>query len=167
MDASHPVTADLTDFDFLGAKLALSGNNSKAIAWYQTPTNVAVAAYESAANSSGRVIVSGSNFMADNWGVNGKYQSTNNLDFLVNVFEWLTNTTIKQAMPMDSSRGMYQQPNANKIISSFSSGLPFASVLVNTSLRLSNNLSVTQQPMLSLEVSVAKNEKIKRIGLKE
>ena len=161
MDSTHPVTADLINFDFLGAKLALSGNNSKGIAWYQTSTNIAVAAYESATNSSGRVIVSGSNFMADNWGVNGKYSSTNNLDFLVNVFEWLTNTTIEQTMPPSSASALFPHQAINKISVSFSSGIPTIQLYPHLSLQTVNCLPVTHQPKLSFETIAIKNEKRK------
>ncbi|MCK5046686.1 MAG: hypothetical protein KAS22_08910, partial [Candidatus Heimdallarchaeota archaeon] len=39
-------------------------------------------------------VVTGSNFMIDNWAMNSQYNSTHNLDFLLNVVEWITNTTI-------------------------------------------------------------------------
>ncbi|MBN1327906.1 MAG: S8 family serine peptidase [Candidatus Heimdallarchaeota archaeon] len=95
MNNTHAVTSTLIDFDFIGSKLAIIGNNAQAIAWYQSQSNVAVAAYESANKTlAGRVIVTGSNFMADNWGINGRYLSSNNLNFIIKTIEWITNRTV-------------------------------------------------------------------------
>jgi len=160
MDGTHPITAGLTDFDFLGAKLAISGNNSKAIAWYQQPSNIAVAVYESQSNPLGRVVVSGSNFMADNFGVNGKYTSTSNLDFLVNAFEWLTNTTLTSTIPVAQTFGTVQFSGKT------SAALPATTVHLQ-----SIGTTAQQLPFevnfqtASLSVQERKREKIKRIGL--
>ncbi|HUT82466.1 MAG TPA: S8 family serine peptidase [Candidatus Bathyarchaeia archaeon] len=95
MNDTHGVTKDLIDFDYIGSKLAIIGENAQAIAWYQSQSNVAVAAYESGNKThAGRVVVSGSNFMADNWGINGEYLSSHNLDLIISTIEWITNQTI-------------------------------------------------------------------------
>ncbi|NHK31289.1 MAG: S8 family serine peptidase [Asgard group archaeon] len=97
LDPTHNVTSSLTDFDYLGAKLSILGDNAKTIAWFGVMSNAVLAAYESENNSLGRVVITGSNFMVDNMGINGEYNSTNNLEFIISVIEWLTNTTITPA----------------------------------------------------------------------
>ncbi len=94
MNATHPVTAGLIDFDYLGSSLNVIGDNSLSIAWSGLQTNAAVVAHISPNNTYGRVIVTGSNFMADNWAINSQYNSTHNLDFILNVVAWITNSTI-------------------------------------------------------------------------
>ena len=94
MNNTHPVTAGLINFDYFGASLSIIGDNSLSVAWSGLQTNAAVVAHTSPNNTYGRVVVTGSNFMIDNWAMNSQYNSTHNLDFLLNVVEWITNTTI-------------------------------------------------------------------------
>ncbi|NHJ48274.1 MAG: S8 family serine peptidase [Asgard group archaeon] len=94
MNSTHPVTASLINFDYLGAKLEILGDNALPLAWHTQITNVALAAYESENNTLGRVVVSGSNFFADNWGINDEYTSYNNLELITSVIEWITNETV-------------------------------------------------------------------------
>ncbi|MHA1212893.1 MAG: hypothetical protein ACTSSH_10575, partial [Candidatus Heimdallarchaeota archaeon] len=35
MNTSHPLGINLPEFDYIGARLAVEGNNSDAVAWYQ------------------------------------------------------------------------------------------------------------------------------------
>ncbi|MBK5114819.1 MAG: S8 family serine peptidase [Candidatus Heimdallarchaeota archaeon] len=137
MNATHPVTADLTNFDYLGASLNVIGENSLSVAWSGLQTNAAVIAHTSPNNTYGRVVVTGSNFMADNWAINSQYNSTHNLDFIINVVEWITNTTISPMLEQHSVNSKssslastqrtsqsndlsitgYQQINTNSIVS--------------------------------------------------
>ncbi|MHA1212395.1 MAG: hypothetical protein ACTSSH_08030, partial [Candidatus Heimdallarchaeota archaeon] len=106
MNTSHPLGINLPEFDYIGARLAVEGNNSDAVAWYQNPTNIALAAYETAnATIGGRVVVVGSNFMADNWGINGEYLSTSNLNFITKVIEWITGEIIAPIPPATIQQG--------------------------------------------------------------
>jgi len=136
MNATHPVTVGLIDFDYLGASLSIIGDNSLSIAWSGLQTNAAVVAHISPNNTYGRVVVTGSNFMADNWAMNSKYNSTHNLDFILNIIAWITNSTINpmlrkgsinsitpnpisiQKAPMykEFSVASYQHTNTNSII---------------------------------------------------
>jgi len=104
MNNTHPVTAGLLNFDYFGSSLSIIGDNSQSVAWSGLQTNAAVVAHTSPNNTYGRVVVTGSNFMIDNWAMNSQYNSTHNLDFLLNVVEWITNTTINP---------MVEQQNTN------------------------------------------------------
>ncbi|NHJ32024.1 MAG: S8 family serine peptidase [Asgard group archaeon] len=103
MNATHPVTTGLTNFDYLGASLSIIGDNSLSVAWSGLQTNAAVVAHTSPNNTYGRVVATGSNFMADNWAMNSQYNSTHNLDFLLNVVAWITNTTINPMVEQEIS----------------------------------------------------------------
>jgi hypothetical protein len=97
---SHPITQSLVSIDCYGAGIDLIGPNAEAIAWSEVEVNstsyseVAVAIYESPIPSAGRVVLTGTNFMLDNYGVNNEYKAISNLPFLIQVAEWITNTTI-------------------------------------------------------------------------
>jgi len=109
MNTTHPVTQGLTNFDYLGAELNILGDNAVPLAWVDSVANTVVAAYESN-DSVSRVVVSGSNFMADNMGLNAKYNSTHNLDFIRNTIEWLANSSL--GVTMLSSMQFDQIPDA-------------------------------------------------------
>ncbi len=93
---NHPVTAGITSIDYYGAILNITGDNAQEIAWgndaFSTLRPV-LAGFNTSLYSSGRVLISGSNFMIDNWGINNKYEATENLEFLYNAISWITNTT--------------------------------------------------------------------------
>ncbi|HUU79277.1 MAG TPA: S8 family serine peptidase [candidate division Zixibacteria bacterium] len=101
----HPVTTGLTGIDYHGGALNITGGNAEAIATGNASLLVGsnqfiyeekpvLAAFTSPFSNAGRVIVSGSNFMIDNWGMNDGYVANDNLDFLYNVVEWITNSTL-------------------------------------------------------------------------
>lgn len=100
----HPITSDIADFDYFGAGLNITGENAEAIAWgtlqriindeIVNVSKAVLAVYEPPTESSGRVVVTGSNFMADNYGINNQYNSPNNLALLVNIIEWLSKKSI-------------------------------------------------------------------------
>ncbi|NHJ39411.1 MAG: S8 family serine peptidase [Asgard group archaeon] len=119
MNDTHEVTTDLIDFDYLGARLSILGDNANTIAWFGEITNAVLAAYVSENNTLGRVIITGSNFMADNWGINGLYNSSNNLDFIINVIEWITNTTITPALPLKTIKDMNALTNNQIDVNSY------------------------------------------------
>ncbi len=108
LNSTHPVTQDIVNFDYYGSSLSLIGDNTAALAWAGQVSNVAVGAFVSTNDSTGRVVVSGSNFMADNFGINAKYNSTHNLDFILNVVEWITNTTLDSMVLSENSLQMKQ-----------------------------------------------------------
>ncbi len=142
MNDTHSVTKDLIDFDYIGSRLVIIGDNAQSIAWYQSQSNVAVAAYETANTSlAGRVVVVGTNFLADNWGINGEYESSNDLDFIISTIEWITNETIL-ASPM------IQQSTNSKVgaqqITSFDS-LKINGVYITTQNQLTSE-SLNQLP---------------------
>lgn len=102
---THPVTTGLTGIDYHGGTLNITGANAQAIATGNASLLVGdnqfiyeekpvIAAFTSPYSNAGRVVVSASNFMIDNWGMNNEYVANDNLDFLYNVVEWITNSTI-------------------------------------------------------------------------
>jgi hypothetical protein len=142
LDPTHEVTSSLTDFDYLGAKLAILGDNAKAIAWSGVISNTVLAAYESENNSLGRVVVTGSNFMVDNMGINGEYNSSNNLEFIISVIEWLTNTTIAPPTPL-------------KPTNSVTNGLQTNQLSINNNIYLSNENIIQQNLQLISKPTIA------------
>lgn len=113
MNNTHPVTAGLINFDYFGASLSIIGDNSLSVAWSGLQTNAAVVAHTSPNNTYGRVVVTGSNFMIDNWAMNSQYNSTHNLDFLLNVVEWITNTTLNPLVEQQNTN-----PRTSKSVTS-------------------------------------------------
>lgn len=104
--ANHPVTAGISSIDYYGAILNITGDNVQEIAWGYDVTSTlqpVLAGFNTSLYSSGRVLVSGSNFMLDNWGINNEYEATDNLDFLYNVISWITNTTFDLHISSDPS----------------------------------------------------------------
>jgi hypothetical protein len=149
LDPTHEVTSSLTDFDYLGAKLAILGDNAKAIAWSGVISNTVLAAYESENNSLGRVVVTGSNFMVDNMGINGEYNSSNNLEFIISVIEWLTNTTIAP-------------PTTPKPTNSMIDGLQTNQLGINNNICFSNENIIQQNLQFISEPTIADIYTIKR-----
>ncbi|MBD3192334.1 MAG: S8 family serine peptidase [Candidatus Heimdallarchaeota archaeon] len=104
LSSVHPITSSIPDFDYFGAGLNITGDNAEAIAWgtlnriindeIVNVSKAVLAVYESANEFDGRVVVTGSNFMADNYGINSEYYSQNNLDLLLNVIEWISKKSI-------------------------------------------------------------------------
>lgn len=95
--ANHPVTAGIYSIDYYGAVLNVTGDNAQELAWGLDATSSlqpVLVGFNTSLYSSGRVLVSGSNFMIDNWGINNEYDATDNLDFLYNAISWVTNTTL-------------------------------------------------------------------------
>lgn len=113
MNNTHSVTAGLINFDYFGASLSIIGDNSLSVAWSGLQTNAAVVAHISPNNTYGRVVVTGSNFMIDNWAMNSQYNSTHNLDFLLNVVEWITNTTLNPIVEQQNTN-----PRTSKSVTS-------------------------------------------------
>ncbi|MHA1587048.1 MAG: hypothetical protein ACTSUW_06870, partial [Candidatus Heimdallarchaeota archaeon] len=51
--------------------------------------------------------------MIDNWAMNSQYNSTHNLDFLLNVVEWITNTTLNPIIEQQNTN-----PRTSKSVTS-------------------------------------------------
>ncbi|MFW9800919.1 MAG: S8 family serine peptidase [Candidatus Thorarchaeota archaeon] len=94
----HNATSGIDSFDFNGCSVNYTG---AAYSLAQTEVSflltngslslknrTVVAALEGAGG--GRIIVSGSNFLFDNWGIRGSYQSTQNAPFALQITRWLT-----------------------------------------------------------------------------
>jgi hypothetical protein len=123
MNSTHPVTSTVVNFDYLGSKLEIIGDNVENLAWYSQTSNIVLAAYTSASNPLGRAVFTGSNFMADNWGINNEYNATGNLGFIINVIEWITNTTVLTMQTQSNNIALtMNQPIVNQMsINSLSS----------------------------------------------
>ncbi|TFF85041.1 hypothetical protein EU523_00585 [Candidatus Heimdallarchaeota archaeon] len=103
LTTSHPIMSDISSFDFYGCSLNITGNNTEVLAWASinqkngeeiiTTWQPLVAIYENTA-SNGRVLVFGSNYMFDNYGLTGNYNSMENDDLLLNAIAWLAESTL-------------------------------------------------------------------------
>ncbi|NHJ13815.1 MAG: hypothetical protein EAX95_09060 [Candidatus Thorarchaeota archaeon] len=95
----HQVTRGIDSFDFNGCSLNYSGNAFE-LAWaevnyldefdnIQTENRTLLVGMEQSPSGS-RMIVSGTNFFLDNWGIRGLYRSTENSRLLLQIAYWLT-----------------------------------------------------------------------------
>lgn len=100
---SHPITNTINSFDYIGSTINITGSNVEPVAWsavnvsdggaIETVYKIVLAAYEN--SYGGRVVLTGSNFMFDNYGLNNLYNpSTENLELLYNIIEWISNTSL-------------------------------------------------------------------------
>ncbi|MHA1154573.1 MAG: S8 family serine peptidase [Candidatus Heimdallarchaeota archaeon] len=150
---NHPVTAGLSSIDYYGAILNVSGDNSQELAWGNDATSTlqpVLAGFNTSAYSSGRVLVSGSNFMLDNWGINNKYDATDNLDFLYNAISWITNTTFDLHLSSN--------PSTSDVFTSYTS-LPLQLRINNVSTINSGLLINTLNFGITLDVMTLNEEK--------
>ncbi|MHA2212181.1 MAG: S8 family serine peptidase, partial [Candidatus Thorarchaeota archaeon] len=82
---AHAVTVGIGSFDFAGAPISVLGNGS-ALATYSGQT--VLSSLEG--DNGGRMILTGTNFFLDNWGMNGMYDSDDNDDFAIRIALWLS-----------------------------------------------------------------------------
>ncbi|MFW9924255.1 MAG: S8 family serine peptidase [Candidatus Thorarchaeota archaeon] len=115
---THPVMIGIDGFDYYGGTLNITGPYAEAIAWGYADISEnevslykwlpVVAAYEAPTLDAGRVLVTGSNFMIDNYGINNEYIATDNFDYLLNVISWITNSTFLLNPTSISSNNLYK-----------------------------------------------------------
>jgi hypothetical protein len=94
---NHTTTEGIGSFDFVGCSVNYTGN-AYPLAQVELSTldesgavhsenHTLMAALEGSSNA--RMIVTGTNFMFDNWGVGGYYQSDDNDRFILQMAYWL------------------------------------------------------------------------------
>ncbi len=154
---NHPIIAgEIEKIDFYGAILNVSGDNAQEIAWGKGSTGTlkpVLAGFNTSLSSSGRVLVSGSNFMIDNWGINNGYGATDNLKFLYNVISWITNTTI--------NLHILSNPSQSEVFSSYKD-LP-QQLGINTVITINSSQSIETMTLgITLNVMSLNEEKKKR-----
>ena len=79
------MTVGINSFDFAGAPISELGNGT-AVAYYNS--RPVLGSLEG--SQGGRMIVTGTNFFLDNWGMNGIYDSDDNDSLAVRIALWLT-----------------------------------------------------------------------------
>ncbi|MFW9908356.1 MAG: S8 family serine peptidase [Candidatus Thorarchaeota archaeon] len=83
---THPITTGVSSFNHLGASLDITGSNATLLASFFG--YAVLACLEN--NSTGRLIVAGTNFFIDNWGMRGLYSSNSNRILALKIALWLT-----------------------------------------------------------------------------
>jgi hypothetical protein len=95
---NHPVTERITSFDYNGASLETNGNQTvlalEEISWLDVDGVILTALKPvlvvDEGRASARLIVTGSNFFIDNWGIEGVYGSQDNSRMMLQCIYWLT-----------------------------------------------------------------------------
>ncbi len=80
---SHPITTGVSSFDYYGAPLVLPAG---AVLLAQYAGDAVLGALET--SGGGRVVVSGSNFFIDNWGLLGEYYSSQDARLALRIVLW-------------------------------------------------------------------------------
>lgn len=81
----HPITSGIADFDFVGAPMTIP---QEAITLGRLGGRVVLSCLEE--EDKGRLVVSGSNFFIDNWGMRGQYNSNENDVLALKITLWIT-----------------------------------------------------------------------------
>ncbi|MFQ5832633.1 MAG: S8 family serine peptidase [Candidatus Thorarchaeota archaeon] len=82
----HTITSNVGSFDFLGARLSTTPAGSVALGRYMGFT---VLSGQQGAGG-GRLVVTGTNFFIDNWGINGLYSSSHNDVLALQIVDWIS-----------------------------------------------------------------------------
>ncbi|MFW9850142.1 MAG: S8 family serine peptidase [Candidatus Thorarchaeota archaeon] len=98
INSSHPVTERIHSFDYNGASLEDHGNHTilarEVFTWYDENGVIRTALKPvlivAEGRASARLIVTGSNFFIDNWGIEGLYGSEDNSRMMLQSIYWLT-----------------------------------------------------------------------------
>jgi major intracellular serine protease len=98
INGTHPVTERITSFDYNGASIESSGNHTilarELMTWLDEEgirhTALKPVLVVAEGRISARLIVTGSNFFIDNWGLQGKYGSDDNSRMMLQCIYWLT-----------------------------------------------------------------------------
>ncbi|MDF1539987.1 MAG: S8 family serine peptidase, partial [Candidatus Thorarchaeota archaeon] len=85
--ATHSITTGINDFDFLGASLSFNASAQSLASYLGHSILVAMEGV-----SSGRIVVTGTNFFLDNWGIRGLYGSSMNDVLALKIALWITGT---------------------------------------------------------------------------
>ncbi|NWF97011.1 MAG: S8 family peptidase [Candidatus Thorarchaeota archaeon] len=81
---SHPITQDVSDFDYNGASLSGPVGSVTLARYGSSPVLSCLQGV-----SGGRIVVTGTNFFIDNWGITGNYESLHDDDLALNIVLWL------------------------------------------------------------------------------
>ncbi|MFW9800227.1 MAG: S8 family serine peptidase, partial [Candidatus Thorarchaeota archaeon] len=82
---AHTITSGVGSFDFLGARLSTTPLGSTTLGRY---TGLTVLSGQQGVGG-GRMVVTGTNFFIDNWGINGLYSSSHNDVLALRIVEWI------------------------------------------------------------------------------
>jgi len=82
---THPTTVGVSDFDYLGSTIAIP-IGAVSLARYNSGTVLACRQ----GGGGGRIVVTGSNFFVDNWGMAGRYSSHDDDVLALKIVKWLT-----------------------------------------------------------------------------
>jgi len=83
--AAHPITVGVSSFDFLGAPVYVNASYSYL---GRSSGNTVLACFEG--DSGGRIVITGTNFFIDNWGMTGLYSSEDNDILALRIGMWLS-----------------------------------------------------------------------------
>ncbi len=81
----HPMTAGVASFDYLGATINVSVNGT--ILATTPASRPVLGCLEN--NNTGRIVVTGTNFFLDNWGMNRKYEARDDAVLAIQIVMWL------------------------------------------------------------------------------
>lgn len=81
----HAITAGVSGFDYLGSTVSIPAG-ATSLAGYSSDTVLACRQ----GSGGGRIVVTGSNFFVDNWGMVGRYNSLDDDVLALNIVQWLT-----------------------------------------------------------------------------
>ncbi len=84
--AAHAITSAVGSFDFLGAPIATAPVSSNWLGRYSGST--VLSCMQGAGG--GRLVVTGTNFFIDNWGINELYTSTHNDRLALQIVKWIS-----------------------------------------------------------------------------
>lgn len=82
----HLVTNEIVGFDFLGARIFLPAGATE-LARYGG--NFVLGCLQDA--SGGRIVVTGTNYFIDNWGINEQYAASDDAQLALQIVQWITN----------------------------------------------------------------------------
>jgi hypothetical protein len=81
---THPITSGINSFAFSGAAVAFN-SSAQSLATYNGRDVIAAMA----GSSSGRLVVTGTNYFIDNWGMSGLYQTSSDSELAMKIALWL------------------------------------------------------------------------------
>ena len=84
INPAHPITDGVGSFDYLGARLFIPGS---AIELGRTGGSIVLGCLQGAGG--GRLVVTGTNYFIDNWGINGDYSSSYDALLGLQIAQWI------------------------------------------------------------------------------
>ena len=82
----HPITAGVVGFDYLGAPLSVPANAT--VLAESSEGDAVLGCLDN--DTAGRLVVTGTNFFIDNWGLNRQYSATDDSVLALQIVLWLT-----------------------------------------------------------------------------